>query len=161
MKKIINNELEVERKPLHKSAVDMRKRQFKNCIPMYPIKTNASGAHWLCKCKCGKLFTASVSNLNGNKNISCGCLSNRNVNLTNRTFGRLTALEPTDKRRGTNVIWKCRCECGNIIEVSTNDLGRHVQSCGCLNGSKGEELIERILQQNNINFKKQKKIQYL
>lgn len=157
MKRIINSELEVERKPLHKLAVDLSKKKFKNCIPMYPIKTETSGTHWLCRCKCGKLFTASISNINNNENISCGCSSNRNVNLTNKVFGRLTALEPTNKRRGTNVIWKCQCECGNIIEASTNDLGRRVQSCGCLNGSKGEELIQKILQKNSINFERQKR----
>lgn len=157
MKRIINSELEVERKPLHKLSINWADVPFKNCTPMYPVKTEKKDAHWLCRCKCNKLFIASVSNLKNNKNISCGCSSNRNVNLTNKYFGRLKALEPTNKRNGTNVIWKCQCECGNIIEVSTNNLGRRVNSCGCLNSSKGEELIQKILQQNSINFERQKR----
>ena len=157
MKRIINSELEVERKPLHKLSINWADVPFKNCTPMYTVKNKKKDAHWLCRCKCNKLFIASVSNLKNNKNISCGCSSNRNVNLTNKYFGRLKALEPTNKRNGTNVIWKCQCECGNIIEVSTNNLGRRVNSCGCLNSSKGEELIQKILQQNSINFERQKR----
>lgn len=157
MKKVINSELEVERKPLHKLSINWSNVPFKNCTPMYPVKTEKKDAHWLCRCKCGKLFIASVSNLKNNNNISCGCSSNRNVNLTNQYFGRLKALEPTNKRCGTNVIWKCQCECGNIVEVASNALGRHTQSCGCLSGSKGEELIQKILQKNHVNFERQKR----
>lgn len=160
MKKIINSESEVQRKSLHKSAKDWTKEYFPNCTPMYPIKLeNQSALHWLCKCKCGKLFIASVSNLMNNRNISCNCSSDRNVNLTGKYFGRLKALEPTDRRDGTNVIWKCQCECGNITYVASNALGRHTQSCGCLNGSKGEELIQKILQQNHISFERQKRFE--
>ena len=158
MKKIISNESEVKRKPLHGLAKDWSKEKFLNCTPMYPIKIKEKGSHWLCRCKCGKLFVASTANFIRDKNISCGCSSNKNVNLKNQHFGRLTALEPTNKRRGTNIIWKCKCECGNIVEVSTNDLtSLHTQSCGCLNSSKGEEIIQRLLQQNNIVFERQKR----
>jgi len=47
-------------------------------------------------------------------------------------FGHLTALKPTNKRQGTNVIWKCQCDCGKICYVSTGHLGRETNSCGCL-----------------------------
>lgn len=39
MKRIINSELEVERKPLHKLSINWADVPFKNCTPMYPVKT--------------------------------------------------------------------------------------------------------------------------
>ena len=55
------------------------------------------------------------------------------IDLTGQRFGRLTAIIPTEKRRGRCVIWLCRCDCGNLTEVSLDDLRReHTKSCGCL-----------------------------
>lgn len=54
--------------------------------------------------------------------------------ITGQRFGRLTALCPTEgrvKRKG--VVWKCRCDCGNIrYAPSTYLVGGQVKSCGCL-----------------------------
>ena len=66
---------------------------------------------------------------------SCGCFRKNAANLTGQYFGRLKALYPTSKRRKSNgtIIWVCECECGNKVEVSTQDLIRNgVRSCGCL-----------------------------
>lgn len=56
-------------------------------------------------------------------------------NLTGKKFGKLTVLEETDKRTKKQlVIYKCKCECENIIEVNSNRLlTGHTKSCGCLN----------------------------
>lgn len=53
------------------------------------------------------------------------------LDLTNQKFGRLTAIEVTytGKVRG----WKCKCDCGNEVVVSTSQLNNGIkQSCGCL-----------------------------
>lgn len=58
----------------------------------------------------------------------------RTKNLTGLKFGRLTALRPTDRREPTNgcTFWECRCDCGNIHLVNSNNLQTGaVQSCGC------------------------------
>ena len=48
-------------------------------------------------------------------------------------YGRLTVLEAVLERKHTYVQWKCKCECGNEIIVSGNQLRQGVtQSCGCL-----------------------------
>ena len=54
--------------------------------------------------------------------------------LTGQKFGRLTVIEKTTKRSPHGeIIWKCRCKCGNITEVrGSNLLGGHTKSCGCL-----------------------------
>ena len=38
----------------------------------------------------------------------------------------------TDRRDGTNVVWRCRCDCGREVDVSARDLlHRGTVSCGC------------------------------
>lgn len=53
------------------------------------------------------------------------------IDITNTRFSRLTALEPL--RSGKNgIIWRCRCDCGNEIEVKTSLLRNgNTKSCGC------------------------------
>lgn len=49
--------------------------------------------------------------------------------LTGQNFGRLTAIKYLGGRK-----WRCKCECGNVIDVFTNNLTRgNTKSCGCLN----------------------------
>lgn len=52
--------------------------------------------------------------------------------ITGLKVGRLIAIEPTDKKYGTTIIWKWKCECGNIIET-TKSYVEHMKypSCGC------------------------------
>ena len=53
--------------------------------------------------------------------------------LTGKRYGRLVAKEPTEKRSGRSVVWKCQCDCGNICEARATSLqSGHVQSCGCI-----------------------------
>jgi hypothetical protein len=52
-------------------------------------------------------------------------------------------------------MWKCKCECGNLIDVSGTDLRtKAVKSCGKCPGkeSLGEKLIREKLTQFNIDF---------
>lgn len=55
--------------------------------------------------------------------------------ITNQKFYRLTALYPTSKRDSDrSVIWHCRCDCGNEVDVSGKRLRQgNTKSCGCLN----------------------------
>ena len=55
-------------------------------------------------------------------------------NLINQKFNMLLVLEKYG-RKNNRVIWKCRCECGNITYLPTFALtGNHTKSCGCLKG---------------------------
>jgi hypothetical protein len=68
----------------------------------------------------------------------------------------LTAIKPTEKRSGSAVVWICRCDCGNLCDVSMANLQNgHTKSCGCLT-SIGEQKIKSILLENNILFESQK-----
>ncbi len=93
---------------------------------------------WICRCRCGTVKSVQACHLLSGHTKSCGCLARRAgagraLDLTGKRFGRLTALEPTPKRRKSSVIWRCRCDCGNEIECESENLTRgKVKSCGCL-----------------------------
>lgn len=46
-------------------------------------------------------------------------------NIAGIRYGHLTAIEPTDRRDGTNIIWRFRCDCGRIVERTTKHLTDH------------------------------------
>ena len=57
----------------------------------------------------------------------------RALDLSDKRFGRLTALYPTNLRKGTSIIWVCKCDCGNIFKAKSHllKIGK-VKSCGCI-----------------------------
>jgi len=55
------------------------------------------------------------------------------VDLTGMKFGKLTAIEPTDKRnKSGNILWKCICDCGKTTFADAHSLKRgNTKTCGC------------------------------
>lgn len=54
--------------------------------------------------------------------------------LTGQRFGRLLVLYDTGERKNRYVVWRCRCDCGGEVDVTTNNLASgHTKSCGCYN----------------------------
>jgi len=41
-------------------------------------------------------------------------------NIAGIKYGRLLALEPTQKKNGHNTVWVFQCDCGNIVEFPRN-----------------------------------------
>ena len=73
------------------------------------------------------------------------------IDLTNKRFNHLLVLERSDDYITLNgrkhVMWKCLCDCGNIINVRSENLrNNHTKSCGCL------------LHKHNIQMGKNRKI---
>lgn len=53
--------------------------------------------------------------------------------IRNLTFGYLTAVEPTAARCRKDVVWRCKCKCGSIVELPATRLLRgNTLSCGCM-----------------------------
>lgn len=45
----------------------------------------------------------------------------------------LTVIEYVGKDKFNNALWRCKCDCGNEIDVTATDLvSGHTRSCGCL-----------------------------
>lgn len=119
---------------------------------------------WLCKCECGNYCEVAGDALRQGQTQSCGCLikeRSREANLKNiagQKFGKLTVLEideQTSIEKG-RVFWKCQCDCGKITSIySSNLINGITKSCSCIRSSYGEEQIEKILIENNINYCKE------
>lgn len=53
-------------------------------------------------------------------------------NIYGMRFGKLTTVNSINKRNhNKNIIWKCKCDCGNICYVeSYNLISGHTKTCG-------------------------------
>lgn len=59
-------------------------------------------------------------------------MSRKPLDLTNQRFGRLLALYPVGKDNFGNIVWRCQCDCENMIDVAVCTLmSENTQSCGC------------------------------
>lgn len=89
---------------------------------------------WLCRCDCGKEVIKAEDNMVSGHTRSCGCL--RGHGFHGRKFGMLTVLSRANTG-GSMRYWNCRCDCGNEITVSQDDLyWGTATSCGCLQQGK-------------------------
>lgn len=113
---------------------DLTGMRFGNLTVIKEAPSN-SQTKWECLCDCGNTTVVFANNLlKGNHTTSCGCkkFSRYDEDLVGMVFNRLTVLEKSDKVCATGSMWKCQCECGNIVTVSRNHLVTgHTNSCGC------------------------------
>ena len=86
---------------------------------------------WRCRCDCGKEIELPLTYLTNGSAKSCGC--NHLADIAGQRFGRLTAIERTDKKeKNGTYLWRCVCDCGREVELGAYRLknGR-TKSCGC------------------------------
>ena len=58
----------------------------------------------------------------------------KKIDLTGQPFGRLVVIREAGRDKHGNVLWLCRCECGNVVIVRGDSLrNEHTTSCGCYN----------------------------
>jgi hypothetical protein len=56
----------------------------------------------------------------------------RREDISGKRYGRLTVLSFSGKDKKGQVLWICRCDCGEEIKVKSGNLKNgHTQSCGC------------------------------
>ncbi len=102
-------------------------------IRLHERKNPSDSVKWECVCECGETKIVSTSDLRSGSIKSCGCLRREGIDLTNCVFGRLTAKERVGKNKHGTYLWRCVCECGGEVVVSTSNLTTgHTQSCKCL-----------------------------
>jgi HNH endonuclease len=103
---------------------------------------------WICICECGNTVEIAGCELRQYETNSCGCLrkDKLRIDITGKRFGRLLAINITEKRgKSTAEFWLCKCDCGKDHVVSSQHLrNKQIRSCGCL-------------KEENINFEKYKK----
>lgn len=122
----------------------------------------------MCKCSCGnpELKKIEAYKLKTGHTKTCGQCKNflpkptilPKESFIGKQFGKLTVLEDSGERTKKQcIIWKCKCECGNITFANTDVLNKGEKiSCGCLNKSHGEYKIQQLLIKYNILFEEEK-----
>ena len=71
----------------------------------------------------------------------------KRTTLVGQKFGYLTVIEDSLQRtKDGNVVWLCKCDCGNFHYASTKNLkGNTVKSCGCLNKQSARLVAQKYL----------------
>ena len=117
--------------------VDLTGQRFgKWTVLRKDIKCN-SGSYWICKCDCGTEKSVSSYSLRHGNTFSCGCNKKDNgkdriIDLTGKRFTRLTVLHRDANNKWGGTMWKCKCDCGKEIIVSSKNLIKGgTKSCGC------------------------------
>lgn len=98
--------------------------------------SNKNGrAMWKCKCSCSNEKTIVGSRLTQKQVVSCGCKMkeagkqngrNNKKDILNQRFGKLIAIAEINQRDNDgSIIWKCKCDCGNIHYCSGTSLRTH------------------------------------
>lgn len=99
-------------------------------------------ALWLCNCECGRSKIVSGMDLLYGRVKSCGHHRGKVKDKTGMKFGKLTVVGiDKGKHSGKNVMWLCKCECGNTVSVSSSHLNDSspIKSCGCF---KRERMVQ-------------------
>lgn len=125
-----------------RKTVDLTGKRFGRLTVIERIESKRNYAMWKCLCDCGNYTDSRTGVLLKGIKLSCGCLQkeiaskNQFIDISGEKFGKLTVIEPIGKSKYNEIIWKCRCDCGNEVTATGINLRRgHVKSCGCLRGS--------------------------
>ena len=123
---------------------------------------------YTCVCDCGTVRDVTETSLLGGKSISCGCFRKERAeasisyeDLTGQRFGKWVVLEKMASKKypggGYAQMWKCRCDCGTVKEVSQCLLkGGYSRSCGCAIAHQLEEDTAVYLDQHSMLYERQK-----
>lgn len=146
---------------------------YKRCPDLVPNQL-ANGVTRKYKFLCsthGEYSQTLDNHMHGRRCPKCRAEKNR-VDISGQRFGRLVAIEPTERRVCGSVIWKCCCACGNFCFVSLNNFRKktHTKSCGCWeprlthghsrNGQRSPEyrswrsVVDRCTDSKNIGFER-------
>lgn len=129
---------EATRKRNEKTAdekFDLVGKRFHYLTVQKMVESRCSGNRvWQCLCDCGNEHEVTTHNLIRGGVKSCGCMpTNTPIDLKGKRYGRLTVLELTaERKRNGAAVWKCHCDCGKEVNVSSGNLNRGATtSCGC------------------------------
>ena len=108
-----------------------------------------------CICDCGNEKITSSKNLRYGRVKSCGCLrsESRIKDITGERFGKLIAIKRTSKKKNNSQVWECKCDCGNICEVSSGFLqSGKTNSCGCLLNESRSKAIKKAIETRKDHY---------
>jgi hypothetical protein len=121
----------------------------------YTGKIKNHSAVWECKCDCGNICEVKANAFSSGAIRSCGCLrsESRIKDITGERFGRLIAIKRTGKKKNNSQVWECKCDCGNICEVSSGTLrSGKTNSCGCLLNESRSKAIKKAIETRKDHY---------
>lgn len=151
-------------------ALELTGQRFGKLTVQHRLNEKKNGLYlWECKCDCGNTCKVIGSSLKSGNTKSCGCgrydgFKKYNEKQSQQAeipigtkFGKLTVIKKIGYKKqieGHNRLWYlCQCDCGNFKEAMGNSLKNgHNISCGKCLTSKGEFLIQQVLDENNILY---------
>ena len=72
-------------------------------------------------------------------------------NLMNKRFGRLSVIKEAGRYKNREVIWHCKCDCGNEVDVRGSRLSSgNTKSCGCFAKEKSHNRFFKDLTGNTF-----------
>jgi hypothetical protein len=105
------------------------------------MSDQGNNAQWHCKCDCGnKVIVRAMYLKETARHRQSFCSKQcpfytepmRN-DYTGQRFGRLLAIKYVRSNAGGEAIWKFKCDCGKMAEITHYQVKTgHTQSCGCL-----------------------------
>ena len=148
------------------ALIDITGQKFGRLTVLHRDESKPKGhgkkVYWICQCDCGNIKSIIGDNLKRGAVVSCGCYHKEKMreilfkDLSNQTFGFLTAIKPLHQHTDGTFYWECQCRCGNVKKVKASYLlDGTVKSCGCIGKSAGEAIIEVLLREMGIEFQQQ------
>lgn len=79
----------------------------------------------------------------------------KNIDITGKKFGRLTAIRfhhnKTRNNGRTRQYWLCKCDCGKETIVLKSNLGKKVFSCGCLQKEQARTICSKNFTKHSLS----------
>lgn len=75
------------------------------------------------------------------------------IDLTGKRFGKLSVVRRVENSKHHAAQWECRCDCGNVVVVNSNNLRTgHTKSCGCSRAKSTSEWMKRYNTKHGGSF---------
>ena len=136
--------------------IQMSNKKYGSLTVLEFFGNGKNGARWKCRCDCGEEKIVDGYLLRRGSVKTCGCRINLKDNLIGNKYHKLIVVKEVGRHKDRSILWKCKCECGNIVVVKARSLrASETKSCGCLRKlEKGEAAINRLLRQYQFWAKK-------
>lgn len=157
---------------LNGSRENLKGQSYNGIELLYPCGYNRDRrVMYVCKCFCGTYFLSSGKNIKMGIAKSCNCLHRNKLTKRNLDSGKdiigtkqgllfvesIAGLSETPEKGHMELLVNCVCDCGcRCVKKAVYIRNGETQSCGtCKNRSIGERIIQRILEEKNIEYKRE------
>ena len=164
----------LKKKGLHSCGCEKRNIIIKNCgrdidgqkfgrLTILETLWDKSPVKVRCLCDCGNKVILNKNDVQSGHTQSCGCLHReKTIEANTKDWSGYVSpygvkLIKQEEYKNNKWYWLCQCGlCGKeFISIPAVIASGATSSCGCRTTSKGEQLIEEILINNHVDYKKQ------